>query len=164
MKKGLSDLISASIIILITITVGVLVSSWVVDVSKSRASDITGTTKQRLACQYAGFSIENVTFNCSSNCASDTNHNLTVKLTNTGQKTLEIDRIYVINTSGSLYTFMLNETKTLDIGSTIFITNISRDACSGINSSISNVKVSSPNCSESASDTFVGSEVSYLSC
>ena len=164
MFKGISSFISAAIIILITISLGVLVSQWIVTVSKERTEDISSTTKYKLACEYAGIYIDNVTYDCSSTCAAGTAHNITVKVVNSGQKSLSISKIYVTNTTGNLFTLNVNETKTIEAGTFMNLINISLDTCSGINGSIDKVSISSMNCSETAHDEYPGSSVSYVSC
>ena len=162
--KGVSSFLAAAFIILITISLGVIVSQWLVNLSKEQTGSVADTTKTRLACQYAGLYIDNVTYNCNSNCASGTAHNITVKVVNSGQKSLSIDKIYATNTTGNLFTLSLNETKTIEAGTFMNLINISADTCSGINRSIDTVSISALNCSDIAHDEYPGSSVSYVNC
>ena len=81
-----------------------------------------------------------------------------------GSTRVSIDKIYVENNKGSLYTLELNETNIISAGDSTYLINISSTNCSSINNSIDNVVIITNNCPNTAHDKFPGEDVSYVNC
>jgi len=162
--KGISVMVSAVLLIIIAIAVGVIISSWFTTLSAEQSAKIENTTKQRLACQYANMYIKNATYNCNGNCASGISHTLTASIANSGKKELTIDRLSIKNTSGVIFSYNLNETKSLSVSSSLTLTNVSTDTCNGINRTIESIIVISTNCPNTALDSLSGADVTYTNC
>ena len=164
MSKATSPLIGAPLLILITISVALLMSGWLTTFSREETGSISNKTSQELSCQYAQLYIRSVNFDCNNSCASGILHNLTVRVENLGEIPISINQLYVENTTGNLFTFNLNETKSLSVGDRVDITNLSSADCSGINNSIDNLRIVSINCPSTAYDRFPGEDVTYTNC
>jgi lipopolysaccharide export LptBFGC system permease protein LptF len=162
--KGINELITFAVLVSMAVTIAMIVSGWLIPFSREQTGTIENQTREKLACQDASLYIKNVTYNCSSDCSVNTIRNLTIEVKNSGTLKIRIDNIYIINTTGSFFYFSLNETKTINIDDTIILENISTMACSGINNSISKVRVIATNCPGTAYDNFPGSDVTFLDC
>ena len=162
--KGIHQLVVFIILIVMAVTIAIMVHSWLVPFSREQTGTIENQTKEKLACEYASIYIKNVTYNCSSDCSVNATRNLTVEIKNSGTVTVNIDNIYIKNTTGVLFSFALNETKTVLTGNIVKLENISTMACSGINNSIDKVRVITTNCPGTAYDNFPGSDVNFINC
>jgi hypothetical protein len=162
--KGIHQLVAFTILIAVVIIVSLLIHSWLIPFSREQTGTVENQTKEKLACQYASVYIKNVTYNCSSDCSVDAIRNLTIEIENSGALTISIDNIYIRNATGALFSFSLNETKTLITGDIVRLENISTMTCSGINHSIDNVGVITINCPGTAYDNFPGTDVTFLDC
>jgi flagellin-like protein len=162
--KGISPLVSTVLLIVIVVAIATIVSSWFTTLSMEQSEKIENTTKQRLACQFADMYIKNATYNCGGNCSAGVNHILTVGIVNSGKKELTIEKMVIKNTTGVIFNYDLNETKTLSVGNALTMTNTSTTTCNGINNTIESVIVISKNCPNNAFDSLPGADVTYLAC
>jgi hypothetical protein len=162
--KGLNQIVSFTILIAVAVSVALIVQSWLMPFSNEQTSTLENQTKEKLACQYASVYIRNVTYNCSSDCSAAATRNITVEIENSGTLTVGIDNIYIRNTTGTLFSLSLNETKMLVTGDVVRLENISTMSCSGINNSIDVVRVITNNCPGTAYDSFPGADVIFLDC
>ncbi|HLC76956.1 MAG TPA: hypothetical protein VJH04_02010 [archaeon] len=162
--KGISPLIASVMLIVITVAVSTLLSGWLSTTTTSQTRNIQNTTQTHLQCQYADLYIKNATYTCNNNCTTGTQHTTSITVVNSGKKTLAIDSIYIRNTTGIVTLLSLNETKTLNVGDALVVSNTTRATCTGINRSIELITVSSLNCPSTAYDSLEGPEVVYSSC
>jgi hypothetical protein len=161
--KGIDQMLSAVMMIMLTIAIAVIVSGWLTAQSHDTGTQIRNQTKEKLSCTYAHLYIKNVTYNCAGDCTSGNNHNLTIVLVNDGEVAVGISNIYVRNTTGNEFQLNIPVT-TFSVSDIKYLTNISRDTCSGINGSIEYVTVSGMNCPSNAYDRFPGDLVRYVDC
>src|SRR3989338_4333065 len=144
--KGVSAMIAAVLLVMITIVTSMLVAGWLSSTTETQARTIRNNTNTQLQCQFADLYIKNATYNCGGNCTTGTQHTTTVTVVNSGKKTLSVDRLHVRNTSGFVTSLLFNETRTLNIGDALTIANTTRETCSGINNSIEIITLGSLNC------------------
>jgi archaellum component FlaG (FlaF/FlaG flagellin family) len=165
MPKGLSTLVSAVMVILITVTASILVASWLTTTTSQRTETIKNQTKEKLNCVYADMYIESATFDCNSDCSPGISHNLTVSVRNSGTIQLSIDKMYIQNTTGDTFEFTLSS-MSLSTGESGTLENISTSDCTGYNSStkIEKIIVNSANCPSDAYDTIDGDDVTFNNC
>ncbi|MFH0832516.1 MAG: hypothetical protein V1900_02235 [Candidatus Aenigmatarchaeota archaeon] len=161
--KGADPLLSAVMMILLTVTIATIVSGWLTATSEQTGKTIRNQTKERLSCNYAHLYIRNVTYNCSDNCSADNNHNLTIELVNSGEVAFEINNLYIRNTTGTVFQLSISRTK-FSASDVKYLTNISREACDGINNTIEYVTISSMNCPSNAYDNYPGNLVNFVNC
>jgi len=160
-SKGLSPLIATTMLILVAIAISILVSSWMSSLSVTESRRLENRTAQLLACKRGGLTITSASYNCSNDCNVNVNHTITLRIRNTGEIRLGINKIYLVNRSGVFYTLMPNVTS-LDISDIKDAGNVSRELCSGINNSIEEITVTT-SCPD-VYDTFPGSNVLYQNC
>ncbi|MBI5061273.1 MAG: hypothetical protein HZB67_03085 [Candidatus Aenigmarchaeota archaeon] len=162
-KKGISQYLAASTLVLIAIMTGVILSSWLPEISKKEAQKIENRTAERLLCERGSLTIayNSVYYNCSSDCSAGTNHTLTLSLKNTGEIKLAIKEIILINKTGTSVVLVPNLTS-LDISELKTIGNVSRESCGGINRTIDEIMVTT-SCTN-VYDTYQGSDIIYQSC
>lgn len=163
-KMGASLMLSAIVLVGITVVLGLITSEFVSKVSKERAAQVKNITKERLDCQFTNLYIRNATLNCNNNCSSGISHTISVTIVNSGTKPVQIDNIYVSNTTGSLFTFYANGTKVLNASDVTTLSNTSTAACGGMNRTIDRVRVISNNCPTTAFDSLPGSDVAFQNC
>ncbi|MEM7819662.1 MAG: hypothetical protein QXD48_02430 [Candidatus Aenigmatarchaeota archaeon] len=162
--KGVNIFLSAVLLILLTVVIASFVFNWITTLSTERSESIKNTTKERLGCQFADMYIINATYDCNGDCSSGIIHRVNVSISNSGKKALEISRIVIQNTTGSIFNYNINETKILSVGETLTITNVSTDTCDGINKTIEKIIVSSNNCPNQAFDSIPGKDVIFINC
>lgn len=162
--KGVSPLIAAVLLVMITVAVSLLLSGWLSSTSSDEASRIKNQTITQLQCQYADIYIKNATYDCGGNCTTGTQHTLTVTIVNSGKKSLTFDTLYIRNTTGIVTLLALNETKTIKVSDALTVTNTTRATCTGINGSIEIVEVSSIECPATAYDSLDRGDLVYSSC
>jgi len=162
--KGVSQFLSAVLLLVMAVAIAAFVASWITNFSYERSAAVENTTSLQLQCQSANLYIKSVRYNCSSSCAAGTVHSTTVTIVNSGKVALGVDKIYVQNTTGSLFVLELNQTYTIDPGITRALTNMSTDTCNGINKTIDKVIVNSAQCPNTAFDSLRGSEVAFVDC
>ena len=162
-KKGVSVLMSAVLLIAITVLISLITADFLSKTAKGRTQEIADTAKEKLECQFANLYIRNLSLDCNNNCASGTNHMVTATVVNSGKKSIKVEGIYIRNTTGSLFVFGTGQ-KELNASDVLTISNSSTVTCGGINRTIDNVIISSNNCPSSAFDTYPGSEVVFLNC
>lgn len=163
-RKGMGELIGAILVIAITIIVAIFVSGWISSTSEEHGQRIKNQTQEKLSCIYADLYIDNVTFNCSNNCSSGITHLLNITIKNSGQVPVSIEKIYIINTTGSVFTFNLSEIMTIATGGLESFISSSTISCLPFNRTIDKVVVSSVNCPDTAYDRFDGDDVTFVEC
>ena len=162
--KGISPLIAAVFLVLITVVTSIFISGWLSTTTSTQAKQIRNNTNTQLQCQYADLYIKNATYNCGGNCTTGTQHTTTVTVVNSGQKALTFDRMFVRNTTGIVTALIFNETKTLNIADALTVSNATRATCTGINNSIDRITLSSMACSSTAFDSIESADIVYSSC
>src|SRR3989344_2847998 len=160
--KGSSALIASVMLVLIAIAASAFVSGWLTSTTEKETSTIRNSTKQQLECQYADLYVREATYNCSANCAAGITHTINVTVANAGKKAVSVDRVSVVNTTGSVTEFTITP-KTLDVGDTVPLDNVNTQSCSGINRTIEYLRVASTNC-PNAYDNFDGSGITFVNC
>lgn len=164
MRKGISPLIAAVFLVIMTVVASTLLSGWLSTTATFQSNRIRNNTIVQLQCQYADMYIKNATYNCGLNCTTGTQHTTTLTVVNSGKKTISIDRLHIRNTTGVVTSLLLNETKTISVGNALSITNTTRDTCTGINNSIELAEVSSIECPANAYDSLDSVDIIYTSC
>lgn len=162
--KGISPLIASVLLIVITVAASTVLSGWLSTTTTTQTREIQNNTKTQLQCQYADLYVKNANYTCNNDCTTGTLHTMTLTVVNSGKKTLAIDSIYVGNTTGVVTALALNETKTLNVGDSVVVSNTTRATCFGINGSIELITINSLNCPTTAYDSIEGSEVTYVKC
>jgi archaellum component FlaG (FlaF/FlaG flagellin family) len=162
--KGVSALLSAVFLILLTIVIAAFVSGWLTNISSEQSSQIKNSTTDRIGCQFADMYIVNASYDCNSNCSSDIVHTLDMYVSNSGKKNLYVERMVIQNTQGVVYVYDLNMTTPLAVGETIYLRNLTSDSCTNINGSIDKIIASSMNCASNAFDSISGSDVTMKNC
>ena len=162
--KGVSSLIAAVLLVLITITASVFLSGWLSSTSSGEATRIRNNTNTQLQCQYADIYIKNVTYDCGGNCTTGTQHTTTVTVVNSGKKSVSINSIYAMNTTGVVTALNLNETKIISVSDALTVSNTTRATCSGINGSLELVTISSLSCPATAYDSADSGRIVYTNC
>ncbi len=163
-KKGISNFLSAALLVLMVVVISTIVSGWLATLSREETGRIRNTTSEQLGCQFADLYIKNATYNCSGNCTAGNNHNITVAVSNNGKKSVNITTIVVRNDTGTVYSYDIGAVKTINVGEDMMVSNVSTTTCTGINSSIEFVEIISVNCPGNAYDRLPESSLSYLSC
>ncbi len=161
--KGISNFLSATILVLIVMAVSVLVLQWMNTMTTDQATKIRNTTLDQLGCQYADMYIKNATYNCTGGCAAGAVHNLTAVVRNNGKRSIEIDKMAVRNTTGSTFVFGVTPIE-IAPGEEQMIVNGSNMTCSGINNTADALIISSLNCPQEAHDSLPGSLIKFLGC
>lgn len=162
--KGVSPLIAAVLLVIITVVASTLLAGWLSTTSTSQAGRIRNNTITQLQCQYSDMYIKNATYSCGGNCTAGTQHTTTVTIVNSGKRTITIDRLHIRNTTGIVTLLNLNESKTITVGNALTVTNTTRDTCTGINNSIEFIEVSSIECPATAYDSLDSGDLVYTSC
>jgi hypothetical protein len=103
MMKGTSPLIGGVFLVLSSIIVAMIVSSWVTDLSESKSSFITNRTKTQLSCQYASIYVRNVTFECADSCFSGTPYKINATIENTGTTKIVVSDLLLSMDNGLSY-------------------------------------------------------------
>ena len=162
--KGISAMISTVLLIVISIALATIVSGWFTSMSTEQSKNVANTTTERLSCQYADMYIKNSTYNCNGDCSQGISHTLTINVVNSGKRQLYMDKVVVKNTTGIIFSYNLDSTKTLSVGDVSTLTNVSITTCNGINNTIESVIVSSTNCPNTAFDSLSGADVTFTNC
>lgn len=162
--KGISPLIAAVLLVAITVGISTLLASWLSTTSSDTATKLRNNTNVQLQCQYADMYVKNATYNCDGNCTTGTQHTTTITVVNSGKKTIAFDRFFIRNTSGDVTQLLVNETRTLNVGDALTVSNTTRATCSGINNSIELITISSIECPATAYDSLDGGDVTFTSC
>ncbi len=164
MGKGVEPIVAAVILVLITVAAWSVVSGWIKITAREQAENIENRTEQKLRCAYADLYIDSVQVNCSRNCTAG-NHTVLVWIKNSGEVKLEINSISIVNKSGELFNFGINETSIFNVGDLLNLTNSSDISCTGFNatSKIEEIIVTSRNCPDTY-DSFDGNDVTFIEC
>lgn len=101
--KGVHPFIAATILVLVTVVIATLVSSWTVNVSSERAKTIINATQTKLNCQYAGLLVKNVTYDCNSACFTGSPYRINASIDNTGSSRIIVENMFVSLTNGIAY-------------------------------------------------------------
>jgi hypothetical protein len=159
--RGISTIISAVILLALALTLSLITSDFISKTSKDRTEQIRDISKERLDCEFASLYIRNASLDCSS-CASGSS--IAVTIVNSGRKAVDIDTIYVRNTTGTLLAFGVNGTRRLNATDVATFTNTSPVSCGPMNRTIERFIVSSLNCPSTAFDFYPAKDVVYLNC
>lgn len=162
--KGISPLIAAVFLVIITVVSSIFLSGWLSTTSTFQAGKIRNNTLTQLQCQYADLYIKNATYDCGLNCTTGTQHAASITVVNSGKKAITIDRLHIRNTTGIVTTLLLNETKSIGVGNAMTVSNTTRATCTGINNSIELIEVSSIECPATAYDSLDSGDLIYNSC
>ena len=163
-KKGVSVMISAVLLVAITVLLTMITADFLTKTSKTTTQQVVDTQRTKLECQFANLYIKNISLDCNSNCAAGTSHTLTATLVNSGKKAISVEGMYVKNNTGSLFVFGTDGSRELNASDVLTISNVSTVACGGMNRTIDTVTISSTNCPGTAYDAYPGSEVAFLNC
>ncbi|MBI2076728.1 MAG: laminin G domain-containing protein [Candidatus Aenigmarchaeota archaeon] len=101
--KGVHPFIAATILILVTVVLATLVSSFVVNVSSERSKVILNATQTKLSCQYAGLLVTNVTYNCNSACFTGSPYTVNATIENTGSSRVVVSNLFITLADGTSY-------------------------------------------------------------
>jgi FlaG/FlaF family flagellin (archaellin) len=164
MKKGISPLVEGVFLVLIGLVAAAILAMWLPGMVTDTSNTIKNTSKTQLQCSFGNLYIKSATYDCLNNCSAGKNHNLTVKLVNSGKITVSVDKMAVMNTTGDIFALSLNETTTINPGTTATLTNISTATCDGINGSVELLSVNSIECPSNAFDSMSGSDVTFVNC
>ena len=164
MKKGLSPLIEALLLVVMSISLSVIIAAWLPSISTEKTSTIAAGASEDLKCQSGHIYIKSASYNCSNNCAAGTAHTATVNIVNSGRIQILISKMYIQNITGETFLLNLSETATIEPAVTKTLINVSTNSCTGINNTIDKITVSSVNCPNTASDSIRGSDITYISC
>ena len=162
--KGISPLIAAVFLVIITVVGSIMLSGWLSTTSTFQANVIRNNSIAQLQCQYTDMFIKNATYNCGLNCTTGTQHTTTLTVVNSGKRTITIDRLHIRNTTGFVTSLLLNESRTITVGNSLSITNTTRATCTVINNSIESIEVSSIECPSNAYDSLDSGDIIYTSC
>ncbi len=102
-SKGVHAFIAATILILVTVVIATMVSSWTVNVSSDRANTILNATRTKLNCQYAGFLVTNVTYDCSNECFGGSPYKINATIENTGSSRVLVEDMFISLSNGVSY-------------------------------------------------------------
>jgi len=169
-RKGISPLISATLLIAMSVTISLLVGGWASQFVRQKTQQISEKTTTQLDCSFANLYIKSFTFDCNSNCGAGTQHNVTVEVSNIGQKDISIEKIVILNTTGGILTLTLedsngNSPANLSSGDIKSLTNSSTLSCIGFNSStkIEKVYISDISCPD-ARDEYDPVSSDFVNC
>lgn len=163
MKKGVSPLIEALMLVVMGVGLSAIVIGWLPALSTERTASVKNLTNEQLRCEFSNIFIKSATYNCSSNCAAGTTHTVTLSVKNSGRISLFVNRIYIQNTTGTVFAFGMNDT-TIDASSTVTLSNATTGTCTGINNTIDKITVNSVNCPSRGANSIPGSEVTFANC
>ena len=150
MKKGISPLIAAVLLVAFTVAIATLIMGWFSSFTRSTTSTISNKTTQSVGCANAQISIDEVYVKPSSLINETTT---TVIVRNSGYITVGLTSLQVYNSTGQNFSQGFNAASSLLPGSlvTYNITNVSVSTCPTIFSKV----VVTSNCG-GISDTFDG--------
>jgi flagellin-like protein len=164
MKKGISPLISAVLLIAMAVSLSVIVGGWARQVVTERTEDISEQTKTQLDCASTTMYIKDFSLNC-------TSKTITADVKNMNQQQLRIQKLQILNESGSLFTFVMkddsdNTPVTISAGSIKTLTNNNTiDSVTGFDSesAIDKIFMFDMNCPD-ARDEYEPKSSDFLSC
>ena len=164
--KGVSNIVTAVILVLATIAIATIVSGWALSLTQRRSDVIENQTEQKLNCVYASMYIYNASYQGNCNCSSGV-HNLSITIRNTGGLGMNFNKAYIATTTGDTYEFDFNST-TVDVGSIATLVNSTTSGasydCTPFNetSKIAHIKITSLTCPYT--DELDGSDVVMDKC
>ena len=164
MKKGISPLIEALLLVVMSVSLSVVILGWLPSVSTERAITIKNVTSDQLKCSFADLFIKSASYDCLNDCSSGIVHNLTVTVSNSGRIPMTLNKLYIQNKTGWLFELNLNDTLSVDPGTSRSLTNISTGSCAGINNVIDKIVVNSINCPNTGYDSIQGSDITFTRC
>ncbi len=101
--KGVHAFISATLLILVTVLIATIISSWTVNISSERAKTIINATQSKLNCQYAGLLVRNVTYDCNSACFTGSPYAINASIENTGSSKIYLENLFISLANGISY-------------------------------------------------------------
>ncbi len=107
-RKGVSPLLASVLLVMISIVIATMVSSFVTNMSSERTKRVQNLTQARLACQYASLYVTNVTYDCNSDCFTGSPYRINATLQNSGSSALEISGMQINLDNGEGYTISVN--------------------------------------------------------
>ena len=158
--KGLDPLVASVVLVIIAVAVAATVANWQSWFLPSYAQKIGEQSRTQLQCARAGVSIDNITFDCRSNCLPGVEHTLTASIRNTGDISLPLYSLVIESTAGGIIDFQINSILALD--QTLTLTNTSTADCTTMNRSVAHVSILTA-CSDMPS-TFDGSIITWVNC
>lgn len=162
--KGISSLLSAVLVIGITIALGILVSGWIINLSAKSAGTIKNQTTSRLECQYGGLYLKAAVYECNNTCFTGIPYRLNLTLQNTGSIKLYATKSYTKLTNGQTYTL---SAPLVEVNASSIITasfnSTSTSGCT-TNNTLERVMVSSDNCPETAYDSIPYDLITFSNC
>lgn len=112
--KAVSNLVTAALLIIITLAIATIISGWVLTFSHQRAGAIENQTEKKLNCVYASMYIYNASYQGNCNCSAG-EHNLTITIKNNGNINLDFSKAYIVTATGDSYVFTFDRT-TVEVG------------------------------------------------
>ena len=136
--KGMEPLIAAVLLIAIALMIAIMIYQWQTSYIHEYADDLKDSTQKKLVCDRADLSFVNISYDCTNNCEAGTGHILEIKLKNYGDVGIGIEKIYLKNTTGSLFEYPGGS---LDVGEVKKFANTSTTSCHGINKTLEEILV-----------------------
>ncbi|MCD6381980.1 MAG: hypothetical protein J7L43_03315 [Candidatus Aenigmarchaeota archaeon] len=159
--KGISPLISAVLLIVITITATFLVGSFIKSLTTNASQTVKNQSEQKLQCSFADFYIVNATFDCNSDCSFGNIHTLNITVINNGEVKLNFKSVSVETSSHKMYTFDTNED--VSTGEEKIISIQTTQSCNDLNHSIYKIYLGSENC-PTVRDELTSDFIYYVNC
>jgi flagellin-like protein len=162
--KGISPLLAAVILVMITVASWSILSGWIQNLSEGQTAVISNQTSNELRCSYADFYIDRFLINCSGTCTSG-NTTAIAWVKNSGETSIKFAKLVVQNTTGELFSFALDEAKTVNTGELVNLSSKIPMNCTGFNSStkVEYVTVASSDCA-GLYDSLRGDDVEFSEC
>jgi len=111
MRKGLSELISTVVLIVVVMAIGAFVAPWALNLVRTSTNQTASNTDMQLLCQNVGYDLDN---NYGSSGLiwnlTDSNTTLKAKISNTGTISLYSFTFDIIINSSLIYEVAVNDT------------------------------------------------------
>lgn len=124
MRKGVSPLIAAVMLIAITVSLAILIMGWFTNLTKSTTDTVTNRTTETVSCTSARVSIESIYLN------AGTSGSARIIVKNGDSRSIGINSVQLFNRTGDNFSTGFSP-GSLDPGAiyTIYLTNVSVPSC-----------------------------------
>ncbi|MBI2972045.1 MAG: laminin G domain-containing protein [Candidatus Aenigmarchaeota archaeon] len=101
--KGVSSAITAIVLVMLTVIVMGIISSWITATSAERTRSAVNFSQSKFACQRAEMYVSNVSFDCGGSCFTGVPYSINATIENSGTAGVNIGNIFLTMNDGIAY-------------------------------------------------------------
>ncbi|MBI2583577.1 MAG: hypothetical protein HYW25_02830 [Candidatus Aenigmarchaeota archaeon] len=158
--KGITPIVSVILLIAMAASAAAMIAAWQGSFLSDYIGDIDRESKLRLLCNSASILAEAASFDCNNDCSEGVIHTFTADVKNTGEASLELNKVFLVLKDGNLLEMPLQQTIAPGQSRTVAIET--EKSCTGVAQNV--VEAAIPTQCSAVAARISGDEIEWVNC